>query len=495
MILGISSAMFSKTSVWEQIEAAERFHFSCVSFVDTDVISGMAEGMLQGLKNRLRQAGLSVWSIQSGADTKESLEASLSLAVFLGAKHVRVSPGEVDWLRAAAALTRTRGLSLVLDASDDLEACASLLDAIGMDHVGIALNPAALYAAGKPATASQVGQIAPRIFEVMVSDCIRLEAPTERRIGQGGVDWLMILKALEGMDSPRALIVNCVGEKGTGMPTRAALAKASMHDLKMLLGTAYDKDSWLHLSPNGPGMHAVIAPDISDCQSVWVYRLNLPRGETYRLSTKEQEMNVVLIAGQASIKAETIAEMLMPLDSFYLPGRQEALLTAREDCVFYIGAAVCEGYGKAFYRKFDLSLPLSDIHQMHGAGSGLREVFFTLEPGKPASRLLCGITYSMDGQWTSWPPHQHEKDLEEAYCYFDIPEGRFGMHLSYAESGDVEEMTVHPVRDGTMVLASRGYHPTVATPTMRNAYFWVLAAHAHESRRYDLAINDPAFSG
>lgn len=279
------------------------------------------------------------------------------------------------------------------------------------------------------------------------------------------------------------------------MPTRAALAKASMHDVRMLLGTAYDKDGWLHLSPDMPGMHTIISPDISDCKSVWVYRLNLPKGDTYRLATGDQEMNVALMTGRAVTNGEAISATLETLDSFYLPGKQEAAITALEDCVFYIGAAVCEGYGKAFYRKFDLSLPLGEIHQMHGAGSGLREVFFTLEPGMPASRLLCGITYSMDGQWTSWPPHQHEKDLEEVYCYFGIPKGKFGMHLSYAESGDVEEMTVHPVHSGTMVLASRGYHPTVATPTMRNAYFWVLAAHSHASRRYDLAVNDPAFSG
>ncbi|MEF2782114.1 MAG: myo-inositol catabolism protein, partial [Clostridium sp.] len=38
-----------------------------------------------------------------------------------------------------------------------------------------------------------------------------------------------------------------------------------------------------------------------------------------------------------------------------------------------------------------------------------------------------------------------------------------------------------------------GYHPTVASPGSRNAYLWVLAAFRPESRRYDLAINDPVF--
>ena len=49
------------------------------------------------------------------------------------------------------------------------------------------------------------------------------------------------------------------------------------------------------------------------------------------------------------------------------------------------------------------------------------------------------------------------------------------------------------VRDGVMVLAPRGYHPTVSTPGARNHYFWALAAFSHASRRYDLAVNDPVY--
>ena len=46
---------------------------------------------------------------------------------------------------------------------------------------------------------------------------------------------------------------------------------------------------------------------------------------------------------------------------------------------------------------------------------------------------------------------------------------------------------------GTMVLAPRGYHPTVATPGTRNTYLWVLTAFSHNSRRYDLAVTDPEY--
>lgn len=36
------------------------------------------------------------------------------------------------------------------------------------------------------------------------------------------------------------------------------------------------------------------------------------------------------------------------LDSFYVTGNMEVTVTAEEDCCFYVGAAVDEGYGKPF---------------------------------------------------------------------------------------------------------------------------------------------------
>ena len=96
-----------------------------------------------------------------------------------------------------------------------------------------------------------------------------------------------------------------------------------------------------------------------------------------------------------------------------------------------------------------------------------------------------------NGAWTNWPPHEHEKDLEEVYCYFDMDDPHFGLHLSYVEPRDTHGVVAHTVKSGTMILAPRGYHPTVAAPGTRNTYLWVLAAHSHKSRRYDLAVLDP----
>lgn len=252
-------------------------------------------------------------------------------------------------------------------------------------------------------------------------------------------------------------------------------------------------EGWHISSPDTEGFHACIQPEVHDCKAVHIYRLNLNQGDVYDLQSGELEMNPVLLSGMAKITTGDLKEEMVKLDSFYITGGTKVRIEAVEDCIFYIGAAVCEGYGKPFFRKFDKDLPLGEIHQIHGHGTGQREVFFTLNPEVEASRLLCGLTWGGEGAWTSWPPHQHENDLEEVYCYFDMDAPKFGFHISYLNSGEVEDIVTHVVRSGSMVMAPVGYHPTVASPGTKNTYFWVLAAHSHSSRRYDLAVLDPVY--
>lgn len=253
-------------------------------------------------------------------------------------------------------------------------------------------------------------------------------------------------------------------------------------------------EKWSFKSPETPGFHEVIIPGQADCKAVYVFRLNLPKGESHTLSSGKLELHPVLLHGSATLTDHPVLTGPMArFDSFYIPAENTITITANEDCVFYIAGGEYLGIGEPSFRKYDSTLPIGDIHQIHGAGVGRREVMFTLDPKTPASRLICGLTWGGKGAWTSWPPHQHEKDLEEAYCYFDMPAPKFGFHMSYLKSGEVEDIVTHTVQSGSMILAPVGYHPTVASPTVQNTYFWVLAAHSPESRSYDLAVLDPEF--
>lgn len=245
-------------------------------------------------------------------------------------------------------------------------------------------------------------------------------------------------------------------------------------------------------SPETPGWHTVIAPDRSECTAAHVFRLNLPAGASHTITTGELEMHPVLIHGRVTLSGHaTLSGELNRFDAFYLPADQAITVTADEDAVFYVAGAQYEGIGEPVLTPWNADTPIGDVHQIHGQGTSRREVMFTLPSKVPASRLICGLTWSGQGTWTSWPPHQHEKDLEEVYCYFDMPSPHFGLHLGYATSGGTDEIVAHPVRSGSFVEVPDGYHPTVATPGTVNAYLWVLAAHRTSSRSYDLAIEDP----
>ena len=250
--------------------------------------------------------------------------------------------------------------------------------------------------------------------------------------------------------------------------------------------------NWKYASPSQPGLHEVINPDNSPCKVTWVYRLNLPARQSHAWRLDDREMNAAVIGGRCRVEAAGQTHELNRLDSFYVPGGVKATITALEDLVLFIGAGPFEGEGAFFIRRLDLDLPLGEIHQIHGKEPYEREVFMTINQEVPGSRLICGFTWGRDGKWTSWPPHQHSKDLEEVYCYFDLPAPQFALHAGYTEPGVPQ--VVHVVSTGDMVAIPEGYHPTCGCPGARSTYFWIMVAHSRESRRYDLAINDPNFA-
>ncbi|WP_101908740.1 5-deoxy-glucuronate isomerase [Marasmitruncus massiliensis] len=254
-----------------------------------------------------------------------------------------------------------------------------------------------------------------------------------------------------------------------------------------------DMFKWCVQSPEEPGFHTVVSPEISDCEVSYIYRLNLKKAQSYKLKSDKFEMFVALIAGEASVKAVDFAADMKKLDCFYITGNYEATIVAQQDSIFYIAGAVCEGIGRPFFYHFDKNIPLGDKHQIHGEGTTQREAYLILDDYVPTSRLLCGFTSGSDGGWTSWPPHEHSATLEETYCYFDMPAPHTGFQLTYLREGELDNSAVSGVRSGSMANFPRGYHPTVAAPGTKNTYFWVLTARQPEMRKYGVTNADPNY--
>ena len=251
----------------------------------------------------------------------------------------------------------------------------------------------------------------------------------------------------------------------------------------------FEPQNWLYPSTDAAGIQLVVSPFNSACKETWAYRLNLNKGDEFDVIHKDLELNPALIRGKVALQHGSQEELQMQkLDSFYLPAGDSARLRAIENTIIYIGGAGYNEEGEFFIRRYEADMSLGEIHQIHGEPPYEREVFMTVNQEASASRLINGFTWGADGMWTSWPPHQHSESLEEVYCYFDLPRPKFVLHLSSRYPEKVE--AVHPVSDGDFVLVPEGYHPTVAAPGSRSSYFWIMAAHSRESRRYDLAQAD-----
>ena len=93
---------------------------------------------------------------------------------------------------------------------------------------------------------------------------------------------------------------------------------------------------------------------------------------------------------------------------------------------------------------------------------------------------------SSDGNWTSFPPHEHQDMLEEAYLYIDMPAPQWGIQMVYT-SAETPEF-VHIVRDGDAVLMPAGYHPNVAAPGHAINFIWMMAAREVEDRNREVAL-------
>jgi len=122
-----------------------------------------------------------------------------------------------------------------------------------------------------------------------------------------------------------------------------------------------------------------------------------------------------------------------------------------------------------------------------GKGNWSRTVRTILGPEHAAGRLLLGETINPPGNWSSYPPHKHDREappeevrLEEVYFFkVDPPEG-FGVQVRYDDAG-TEAFTV---RDGDSAVIRSGYHPLAAAPGYSLYYLWIMAGDGRQMIPY-----------
>ena len=241
------------------------------------------------------------------------------------------------------------------------------------------------------------------------------------------------------------------------------------------------------------GRHLAVSPENSTMRHLSYGRIILNSSEpVVSFSNADQETALICLAGTATVKVAGSTLELAQYDSLYIPRDSTIEVSAKGSVdLAEFSAGVRGKYPLKLVRYADVANDPA-LKLVAGSSGSRREVSILMAKNVEAGRLIAGFTCSDPGNWTSWPPHEHAKMLEELYVFFDMPEPAFGIQLVYNDKQYPELVTA--VREGDAVLVPSGYHPNVSGPGHRIAYLWAMAAHREvEDRHFGVFNVQPEF--
>lgn len=200
------------------------------------------------------------------------------------------------------------------------------------------------------------------------------------------------------------------------------------------------------------------------------------------------ETGLVCLKGAATIAVAGQSFAMAPYDTLYVPHHTDFTITPGETgCDFAeLAAPVTGEYPVQFVRFSDVQRD-PGLHFAAGGPGSQRQLNILLGKNVQAGRIMCGVTFSEPGHWTSWPPHEHGVLAEEAYLYIDMPAPSFGVQFVYNDNQQPEVAAM--VREGDVVVMPQGYHPNVAAPGGRINFLWMMAAHREQIDRQFGVVN------
>ena len=241
------------------------------------------------------------------------------------------------------------------------------------------------------------------------------------------------------------------------------------------------------------GRHVSVTPQNSMMRHLAYGRIILNSSmPAVSFSAGGRETALICLSGRAVTKTGGREFELGQYDAIYIP--RDSVIevsTKSETDIAEFSSDVEDKYPLQVVRYAETSQDPGLKFSTGGPGSS-RQLNMLIAKNVEAGRLVAGFTHSDPGNWTSWPPHEHAKMLEEMYVYFDMPEPGYGIQLVYNNVEYPELVTV--VREGDAVLMPSGYHPNVSVPGHRIAFLWAMAAHREvEDRQFGVVNIQPGF--
>src|SRR5215469_11363566 len=243
-----------------------------------------------------------------------------------------------------------------------------------------------------------------------------------------------------------------------------------------------------------PGRNVAITPENSSMRHLCYAHIKLNAASpAVSFSTGQRETALICLAGRAAISVSGGNLTLAKYDACYIPRGSQVTITSESAELSEFSAEVEGDYPLQMVRYADVQNNKS-LHFVTGGAATTRDLNILIGKNVQAGRVRVGFTISDPGNWTSWPPHEHARMLEEMYVYIEMPAPAFGVQFVYTDPNDPDLVTV--VREGDAVLMPRGYHPNVSAPGHRIGFLWAMAAHSEvEDRQYGVVNVQPEFSG
>jgi len=220
-------------------------------------------------------------------------------------------------------------------------------------------------------------------------------------------------------------------------------------------------------------------------------------GQDFTWESKDREGCIVLLSGKAQLTLDGKAQGEIggrknvfegPGWSVYVPAGVTCVLEAMGD--LEIGVCSAPG-GNRFPARV---IPPEQVgFEERGQGTNRRLVYNILPDTAAAESLLVVEVVTPGGNWSSYPPHKHDRDalpeesfLEETYYHRLNPPQGFAFQRVYTDDRSIDETMA--IEDGDCVMVPKGYHP-VGAPHGYDLYY--LNVMAGPNRKW-VFKNDPA---
>ncbi len=244
----------------------------------------------------------------------------------------------------------------------------------------------------------------------------------------------------------------------------------------------------------GNGRRNAVAPGKTAARFLHYGRITVEAGDApVSFSNETHETGLICLKGSAQVSTGGQTFNLNQYDSLYIPRDSKVEVSTATGCDLAEVSAPVENKYPLQFVAFDEIRKNPALHFTAGKPPTERDLNILLGKNIEAGRIMAGVTFSSDGNWTSFPPHEHAEMLEEAYLYIDMPAPQWGIQMVYTDLQEPEIVEV--VREGDVIVMPKGYHPNVAAPGGQINFLWMMAAHREkEDRQFGVVNVQPEYA-